>query len=81
MLQHTCLTRRDGVFPGAETESVLVDPPASRRQAVEPEQLPHGHDPGPGRCGGHPGAHSVQGNLLPHLGGSLLVRAPRVGVC
>jgi hypothetical protein len=44
----------------------------ARRQAVEPQQLPHGRDPGAGRRGGHPGAHAVQGHLLPDLGGSVL---------
>ena len=33
------------------------------------------------RCGGHPGTHTLQGNLLPHLGGSLLVRFLCVYVC
>lgn len=27
---------------------------------------------GIGRCGGYPGAHAVQGNVLPYVGGSLL---------
>lgn len=60
--------------PGAEAEPVLVDTPAPRRQTLEPEQLPHGHDPGPGWGGRDPGAHPLQGHLLPHVGGSLLVR-------
>ena len=59
--------------PGAEAEPLLVDPPAPRRQAVEPEQLPHRHDPGAGRGRGHPRTHALQGNLLPNLGGALLV--------
>lgn len=59
---------------GAEAEPVLVDAPAARWQTLEPEQLPHGHDPGPGRGGRDPGAHTLQGHLLPHVGGSLLVR-------
>mmetsp|Transcript_13659 Transcript_13659/g.18094 ORF Transcript_13659/g.18094 Transcript_13659/m.18094 type:complete len:266 (+) Transcript_13659:4972-5769(+) len=53
-------------------EPLLVDPPTPRRQAVEPEQLPHGHDPGAWRRGGHPGAHALQGHVLPYLGGALL---------
>ncbi len=60
---------------GAEAESVLVDPPEARWQTVEPEQLPHRHDPSSGRRGGHPGTHTLQRHLLSHLGGSLLVRA------
>lgn len=32
--------------PDPQTEPVLVDSPAPRRQAVEPQQLPHGYDPG-----------------------------------
>lgn len=59
---------------GAEAEPVLVDTPAPRWQTLEPEQLPHGHDPGSGRGGRDPGAHPLQGHLLPHVGGSLLVR-------
>ena len=39
-MQYSC-----DMFSGVEAEPVLVDPPASRRQAVEPEQLPHRHDP------------------------------------
>lgn len=62
------------VITGAEAESVLVDPPEARRKTVEPEQLPHRHDPGSGRCGRHPGAHTLQRHLFPYLGGSLLVR-------
>lgn len=31
-------------FTGPKTEPILVDPPAPRRQIVEPQQLPHGHD-------------------------------------
>lgn len=58
---------------GSEAEPVLVDPPASRREVVEPQQLQDRHDPGSGRGGGHPGTHALQRNLLPHLGGSLLV--------
>ena len=42
------------VVLGVEAESVLVDSSTPRRQAVEPEQLPHGHDPGPRWGGGHP---------------------------
>ena len=57
---------------GVETEPVLVDPPTSRWEALEPEQLPDRHDPGPRGCGGDPGTHSVQRDLLPHLGGSVL---------
>ena len=57
---------------GAETEPVLVDPPTSRREALEPEQLPDGHDPGPRGRGGDPGAHPVSRDLLSHLGGSVL---------
>lgn len=60
---------------GAEAEPVLVDAPAPRWQTLEPEQLPHGHDPGSGWSGRDPGAHTLQGHLLPHMGGSLLVRA------
>ena len=63
----------DVLCAGVEAEPVLVDSPAPRRKAVEPEQLPHGHDPGPRRGGGHPGTHPLQGHLLPHLGGTLLV--------
>lgn len=40
---------------------------------MESEQLSDGHDPGPGGRGGNPGTHPVQGDLLPNLGGSLLV--------
>lgn len=58
---------------GAETEPVLVDPPTSRWQAMEPEQLQDRHDTSPRRSGGYTGAHTLQGHLLPHLGGSLLV--------
>lgn len=58
---------------GPQAEPVLVDAPAARRQTVEPEQLPHGHDPGPGRSRGHPWAHTLQGDLLPYLGRSFLV--------
>ena len=57
---------------GAETEPVLVDPPTSRREAVEPEQLSDGHDPSPGGSGGDPGAHPIPRDVLPHLGGSVL---------
>ena len=60
------------VVPGHAHQPVLVDAPAPRRQAVEPEQLPHRRHPGVGRRGGHPGAHAVQGHLLPHLGGPVL---------
>lgn len=60
--------------PGAEAEPVLVDTPAPRWQTLEPEQLPHGYDPGSGWGGRDPGAHPLQGHLLPHVGGSLLVR-------
>ena len=49
-----------------------VDAPAPRRQALEPEQLPDGHDPGPGRRRGYLGAHVVQGYLFSDLGGPLL---------
>jgi len=35
---------------GLKTESVLVDASASRRKALELEQLSHGHDPGTGGC-------------------------------
>lgn len=58
---------------GAETEPVLVDPPTSRWQAVEPEQLQDRHDTSPRRSGGYTGTYTLQGHLLPHLGGSLLV--------
>lgn len=68
-------------FAGPETEPVLVDTSASRREALEPEQLPHGYDPGPWWSGGHPGAHSLQGHLLPHVGGSLLVRETFIWPC
>jgi hypothetical protein len=37
-----------------------VDAPAPRRQALEPQQLPHGHDPSIRRCGRHPRAHALQ---------------------
>ena len=43
---------------GSQTESLLVDTPATRWQAVEPEQLPDRHDPSPWRCGGHSGTHA-----------------------
>lgn len=62
------------LFPlGPKTKPVLVDPPTSRRQVVEPEQLSHRHDSSARRSRGHPRAHTLQGHLLPHLGGSLLV--------
>ena len=60
---------------GSEAESLLVDSSETRWQTVEPEQLPHRHDPGSGWCGGHPGTHALQRHLLPHMGGSLLVSA------
>ena len=62
---------------GLETKSILVDTPAPRRQAVEPEQLPHRHDPGAWRSGGYPRTHPVQGDLLPDLGRSVLVSTAR----
>ena len=55
-----------------EAKPVLVDPSETRWQAVEPEQLPHRHDPGTWRRGGNPGTHPVQGHLFPHLGGTVL---------
>ena len=45
-----------------------VDAPAPRRQALELEQLPDGHDPGAGRRRRYPGTHAVQGHVLPDLG-------------
>lgn len=60
---------------GAEAESLLVDPPASRRQVVEPEQLPYWHDTSSRRCWGYIRAHLVQRHLLPYLGGFVLVSA------
>lgn len=66
---------------GAEAESFLVDPPETRWQTLEPEQLSYGHDPGSWRCGGHSGAHTFQRHLLSHLGGSLLVRALKHSEC
>lgn len=66
---------------GAEAESFLVDPPETRWQTLEPEQLSYGHDPGSWRCGGHSGAHAFQRHLLSHLGGSLLVRALKHSEC
>lgn len=74
-LPSTCIYMNWCLCAGAEAESVLVDPPEARRQTVEPEQLPHRHDPGSGRRGGHPRTHTLQRHLFPHLGGSLLVRA------
>ena len=59
-------------------EPLLVDTPAPRRQAVEPEQLPHGRDPGAWWRRGHSGAHAVQGHVLPHVGGSVLGEGQRV---
>lgn len=35
--------------PDPEAEPLLVDAPAPRREALEPQQLPHGYDPGE-RC-------------------------------
>mmetsp|Transcript_10158 Transcript_10158/g.30033 ORF Transcript_10158/g.30033 Transcript_10158/m.30033 type:complete len:262 (-) Transcript_10158:2381-3166(-) len=58
--------------PAHEEQHLLVDAPAPRRQAVEPQQLPHRHDPGSRRRGGHPRAHPVQGHVLPHVGGPFL---------
>mmetsp|Transcript_51036 Transcript_51036/g.169039 ORF Transcript_51036/g.169039 Transcript_51036/m.169039 type:complete len:231 (+) Transcript_51036:4205-4897(+) len=58
--------------PDHAAEPVLVDAPAARRQAVEPKQLPDGHDPVARRRRGDPRAHALQGHLLPHLGGPLL---------
>lgn len=69
------------LFTGPETESVLVDTSAPRREALEPEQLPHGYDPGTWWSGGHPGAHTLQGHLLPHVGGSVLVRETLIWPC
>uniref|UniRef100_A0A8D8R6G1 Uncharacterized protein n=1 Tax=Cacopsylla melanoneura TaxID=428564 RepID=A0A8D8R6G1_9HEMI len=63
---------------GSEAEPLLVDSPTPRRQTVELEQLPYGHDPGTRRCGGYSRAYTLQGNLLPHLGGSLLGESVRV---
>ena len=56
----------------APAQPVLVDAPAARWQAVEPQQLPHRRDPGARRRRGHPRAHAVQGDVLPHVGGSVL---------
>ena len=39
---------------------------------MEPQQLSYGHDPSTGRSRGYPGAHPLQRNVLPHLGGSVL---------
>ena len=64
--------------PSTEAKPFLVDSPASRRQAVEPEQLPNRHDPGARWCGGHSRAHPLQGNLLPNVGGSLLGEGERL---
>ena len=61
------------LFLGFEAEPVLVDSSAPRRQTVEPEQLPYGHDPSPRRGGGYTGTYTLQGYLLPYLGGALLV--------
>lgn len=53
----------DGVqaLPDPQDEPLLVDAPAPRREAVEPQQLPDGHDPGPRRRRRHPRAHPLQG--------------------
>lgn len=99
-------------MPAGPHQPLLVDAPAPRWQALEPQQLPHRRHPGgwctarillfvlcqfscpanlpaadpppthpcdiPAHCagagwrGGHPGAHAVQGHLLPHLGGPVL---------
>ena len=45
-----------------------VDAPAPRRQALEFEQLPDGHDPGAGRRRGYLGTYTIQRDLLPDLG-------------
>ena len=71
----------DDVLSGAEAESFLVDPPAARRQTVEPEQLPNGHDPGTRWCRRNPRAYALQRNILPDVGGSLLVRVVTVVSC
>ena len=62
------------VWLGVKAESILVDPPATRWQTVEPQQLPDWHDPGTRRRRGNPGTHAVQRNILPYMGRSLLVR-------
>ena len=64
--------------PGRARQPVLVDARAPRRQAVEPQQLPHGRDPGPRGRRGDPGAHAVQGDGVPDLGGPVLGEGIRV---
>lgn len=67
--------------PGPETEPILVDASAPRWQTLEPEQLPHRYDPGTWWSGRNPGAYSLQGYLLPHMGGSFLVRETLMWPC
>ncbi len=62
------------LFSGVEAKSILVDSPKAWWEIVEFKQLPYRHDPGTWRGRRHSWAHTLQGNLLPHLGGSLLVR-------
>ena len=64
--------------PDHAPEPVLVDASAARRQAVEPEQLPHRHDPGPGRRRGDPRTYALQGHVLPHMGRPLLGEGERL---
>ena len=59
-------------------EPVLVDASKARRQAVEPEQLPHRRHPGARRRGRYLGAHAVQRDVLPHVGRSVLGKGERV---
>ena len=49
-----------------------MDTSATWWQALEFEQLPHRHDSSSGWCGGHSWTHLVQGDLLSHMGGSVL---------
>mmetsp|Transcript_9140 Transcript_9140/g.25471 ORF Transcript_9140/g.25471 Transcript_9140/m.25471 type:complete len:213 (-) Transcript_9140:2208-2846(-) len=66
-----------GALPAAP-EPVLVDASKARRQAVEPEQLPHRRHPSSRRRGRYLGAHAVQRDVLPHVGRSLLGKGERV---
>eukprot|EP00954_Amorphochlora_amoebiformis_P009654 751248-Amorphochlora_amoeboformis.AAC.1 len=64
--------------PGSKAKPFLVDASETRRKAMEPQQLSYGCHPGPGRCRRHPRAHTIQGYLLPHLGGSFLGEGLRI---
>lgn len=59
----------------SETKSVLVDSSATRRKAVELEQLPNWHDPGFGWCWRNSGAHPVQSKIPRNSDNSSVSRA------